>query len=197
MPARGRSAQQVGLLGELKRSSASGGFNLKLLSDMFMLSHMYSFVTLALARDNAASIIGWMSDRDKMTFAFDSVLWPIAFENVHGLAEHFQIILPAGGPNISVPTPTGEALGGGIGAKPGASIMWFDEFIRIPDYIAGVLSAWDFPVNGLPVGQPKYLDLVENVMAKADNTVVLRVTYTDEFQTARMVFEKIEDEASP
>lgn len=74
--------------------------------------------------------------------------------------------------------------------------MWFDEFIRIPDYIAGVLWAWNFPVSGLPVRQPKYLDLVENVMAKADNMAVLRVTYTDKFQTARMVFEKIEDEAS-
>lgn len=34
------------------------------------------------------------------------------------------------------------------------------------------------------------LDLAENVMAKADNMAVLRVIYTDEFQTARMVFEK-------
>ncbi len=49
-----------------------------------------------------------LSGRDKMTLAFDEVFWPIAFESVRGLSEHFQITLPAGGYNISVPTPKEE-----------------------------------------------------------------------------------------
>ena len=68
--------------------------------------------------------------------------------------------------------------------------MWFDEFIRIPDYIAGVLAAWEFAKNNLPPAQPKFVELAEDVIAAATNMAVFTVRYTRELQTGRMVFSR-------
>jgi hypothetical protein len=200
MCATGGPKESIEILQGLRRAAAANGFNVKLLSDIFMLSHLYSFVTLALARDNAANIIGWMSDRDKMTEAYDGALWVIANENVRGLAAHFDVAIPEGSPYISLPTPVEPANAehaDGDGGHPGKpapvkSIMWFDEFIRLPDYLAGVLAAWDFSVNGLPLGQPKYLNLAQKVIASAENMAVITVRYTHEFQSGRMVFDRVD-----
>jgi hypothetical protein len=183
----------------LQRASASNSFNVKLLSDMFLLSQLFSFVTLALARDSVPEVVGWMSDRDKMTEAYDAVLWVIAAANVHGLAEHFEITLPGDVPSIAVPTPPDqEPIEDGLPdvSAPNValtkSVMWFDEFIRIPDYVAGVLSAWDFGENVLPAEQTKYVALAQDVIAAADNMAVISVRYGNELQAGRMVFEKME-----
>jgi hypothetical protein len=206
MVAHGRSSETLELIKRLKREAQARSFNLKLLADMFLLSHLFSFVTLALARDNPASVIGWMSDRDKMTDAFGGVLWVIANENVLGLAERFGVIIPDKSPNIAVPTPPaavdaaaigevatvpGEAAQAETQAAPTENPMWFDEFIRIPDYIAGALAAWDLHSNILPPSHPKYVELAEDVIATANNMAVITLRYTHEFQSARMVFAKI------
>lgn len=192
MVTHGRTAKTVDLVKLLRREAQARSFNLKLLADMFLLSHLFSFVTLALARDNPASIIGWMSDRDKMTEAFGGVLWVIANENVHGLAQRFGVPMPEKGIIISVPTPTVAAAVGEAraAAAPMSNPMWFDEFIRIPDYIAGALAAWDLHGNILPPGHPKYVELAEDVIATANNMAVINIRYTHEFQSGRMVFAK-------
>jgi hypothetical protein len=55
--------------------------------------------------------------------------------------------------------------------------MWFDELIRLPDYFAGTIAAWNTPANTLPE-QPKSLlfaQMLEHVIADASNMVVLKL----------------------
>lgn len=193
MVAHGRSGDTLNIIRGLLQQAQARNFNVKLLADMFLLSHLFSFVTLALARDNPSSKIGWLSDRDKMTEAFEGALWVLANENVHGLAQRLGISIPFDSPDIALPTPTASAsppAGGQAVAGATENPMWFDDFIRIPDYIAGVLAAWDLHENSLPLGQTKFVELAEDVIAVANNMAVFNVRYTHEFRSGRMVFEK-------
>jgi hypothetical protein len=65
--------------------------------------------------------------------------------------------------------------------------MWFDEFIRLPDYIAGILAAWDFSTNQLPMsGQNKYLRLAEDVVADSENMIVIKIRYDSVMNASRI-----------
>ncbi|MGH6635250.1 MAG: hypothetical protein ACRED0_03650 [Gammaproteobacteria bacterium] len=125
-----RSKENVGRLKKLKQEAQAKNFNVELLADLYMLSHLFCFVTLLLARECSVELIGWFSDCDSMTTWCDGMVWDIGRENLYGLAQHFTVPMLPGMPVIAVPTP-----------NAGANAMWFDEFIRLPDYIAGILCA--------------------------------------------------------
>ena len=75
-------------------------------------------------------------------------------------------------------------------AVEGENVMWFDEYIRLPDYIAGILAAWDISTNQLPEGKEKYIQLAEDVVADSKNMVVLKIRYDDAVQCSRIVFNR-------
>ncbi|MHB9100122.1 MAG: hypothetical protein ACYC2E_01190 [Sulfuricella sp.] len=179
MVRQGRSKENMCRLKELKQKAQANNFNVELLSDLYMLSYLFSFVTLLLARERSVEIVGWFSDRDSMTTWCDGVVWDISRENLYGLAEHLNISLPADMPLIAVPTPDAEK-----------NAMWFDEYVRLPDYIAGILAAWNFTTNELPGDKGKYLKLAEDVVADARNMAVLNVRYDNFAQCSRIVFSK-------
>lgn len=66
--------------------------------------------------------------------------------------------------------------------------MWFDEFVRLPDYMAGILSAWNLENNKLPADRPKFIQLAEEVLAKASNIAVIKVRYDDIIACSRVTF---------
>ncbi|WP_142811830.1 hypothetical protein [Tepidiphilus olei] len=175
----GRSKENMRRLKALKQHAQASSFNVGLLADMYVLSYLLCFVTLVLARERPVEIVGWFSDRDKMTTWCDGVIWDFGRENLYGLAEHFNIPIPQDMPVIAVPTPDAEK-----------DAMWFDEFIRLPDYIAGIIAAWNFATNELPGDKSKYLQLAEDVVADARNMAVLNVQWGDFVQCSRMVFSR-------
>ena len=171
----GGSKESMRRLKMLRQNAQATSFNVELLADMYLLSYLLCFVTLLLTRERRGDIIGWFSDRDKMTTWCDGVVWDISRETLYGLASHFGI-------PISNDTP--------VIAKD-ASIdkdgMWFDEFVRLPDYIAGVLAAWNLTTNELPGNKDKYVTLVEDVIADARNMAVLKVRWGDCVQCSRVI----------
>jgi hypothetical protein len=46
---------------------------------------------------------------------------------------------------------------------------WYDELVRIPDFLAGPLAGWDL-MNNLVTGRQKYLEILQGVVA--DNPYV-------------------------
>jgi hypothetical protein len=84
--------------------------------------------------------IGWFSDRDKLTTWCDGVLWDYAMENVLGIADQLGIRLEATQFPIAVPDPS----------TPAKDPLWYDELIRIADYFAGSLAAFDKATNVVP-----------------------------------------------
>lgn len=174
-----RGKETLRPLKELKQQSLASNFNIELLADMYVLSYLFSFVTILLARERPVEIVGWFSDRDSMTSWCNGVVWIIGHENLHGLAEHFNVSIAADMPLIAVPTP-----------NAGKNAMWYDEFIRLPDYIAGILAAWNFATNELPGAKEKYLQLAKDVVADARNIAVIKIRWDDGVQCSRIVFDR-------
>ncbi len=165
-------------LKKLREESKANGFNTELLADLYLLAYLFGFVSLVLARETTVQRLGWFADRDRMTTFCDGVLWHIAASSLHGLSEHFKVPLPADSPTIATPTPD----------TPAKEAMWYDELVRIPDYIAGILAAWDFEANLIP-DKEKYGVLARQVIADASNMAVLQLRYEAEgFRASRRVF---------
>lgn len=187
----GRSQKTIERFKQLVQKAERKNFPVELLADMFLFAYLLSFVTLALARERRNEIVGWFSDRDNMTTWCDGVLWDIALENVYGLASLLNISLPDGLVQIGVPTSEEELAQLAASAPGAASVdpMWFDDLIRLPDYIAGVMAAWNLATNQLPTGKAKFQHLAEDVIANAKNMAVMTLTYGDYFQAGRTVFQ--------
>lgn len=114
-----------------------------------------------------------------MTTWCDGVIYDIAAESVHGLAQRLGIRLPKSAPIIAGPTPA---------SSQAVEVMWFDEFVRLPDYIAGVLAAWNFKKNEFPDEQEKFVVLAEQVIATARNMAILCIDHSETFRVSRRVF---------
>jgi hypothetical protein len=170
-----RSAETIQRLHALRQASLANSFNVELLTDFLLLSWFYPFVSILLARERRINVLGWFSDRDKMTTWSDGVVWDFACETLHGLAERYGISLPNGCPIIGVPNEEKK--------------MWFDEFVRVSDYIAGLLAAWNFASNEIPAASDKYIRLATDVFADSRNISVIRIDFDEEgtFQCGRLV----------
>lgn len=172
-----RPGDSLRRLRALKQESQANRFNVELLSDLFLLSDFFCFITLILARERRIEMVGWLPDRDKMTTWCEGVVFDVGVQNLIGLAEHFSIAIPDGGPLIAVPTP-----------DAGKEAMWYDELVRLPDYVAGVLAAWNFETNKIPADRDKYRVMAQDFAAFAENIMVFKVRYDTGFQSGRIVF---------
>lgn len=173
----GRSKKNTKKLKMLIQSAKDKKFNVELLTDLLMLINFFCFITLLLARERKVDVMGWFSDRGNMTTWCDGVIWDLSYETLGGLSEHFNISLPFDRPTIAVPNPDDKV-----------NAMWFDEYVRLPDYMAGILSAWDLENNKLPDDKPKFIQLAEEVLAKASNIAVIKVRYDDIIACSRITF---------
>ncbi|MEY2563610.1 MAG: hypothetical protein QOH88_1803 [Verrucomicrobiota bacterium] len=169
--AKERSPESIRRVNLLRQAASANNLNLPLLTDLHLLSWFFPFVTLLLARECVIQTVGWFSDRDSMTTWCERVVWDFARETLYGVAELRGITLPGGVPVIGVPDAE--------------DTMWFDEFVRLSDYIAGLLAAWNFKTNQLP---DKYVRLAEDVFAESNNISVLNINLDEGgFQCARLV----------
>jgi hypothetical protein len=151
-------------LRKMVEAARAKSFNYELYGDLLLLGFFFPFVSLLLNRERKAEIIGWMSDRDNMTTWGDRVVWNNATESFRGLGELSGIDVDGTEVHAAVPAEL-------------SGPMWFDELIRLPDYFAGTIAAWDAPANALP-DQPKsllFVQMLEHVIADAGNAVVLKL----------------------
>ena len=100
--------------------------------------------------------VGWFCDRDSMTSFCDGVIWDYALENFLGLSELLQIKRGSTMPIIAAPD-----------RSSGHEVMWYDEYIRAADWLAGTMAAWDQRSNTIAGEQDKYLRVIEDVVAGA------------------------------
>ena len=47
--------------------------------------------------------------------------------------------------------------------------MWFDEFIRLPDYVAGALFAFHLKMTDIVGGSKKHIVLARDFLAETKN----------------------------
>ena len=147
----------------LALDAQSNGFNTKLFSDVLLLSVLFPFITLIIARERSVEIVGWFSDRDSMTKWHDGVVWTFAYENTRGIGGFLGIDIDSAKITVALPD-----------MSSGKEEMWYDNFIRIADYFAGAIAAWDTVANG--VKHKKHARMLRDVIADAPNVVIMKLT---------------------
>jgi len=163
-----RGSDQIRKFKATIQKSKANSFNVGLFTDLTLLALYLAIVTLILCRAQKAEMISWFCDRDSMISYCDGIVWDYAIENYFGIAEALNIDRPLIAPGIAVPD-----------RSSGMEVMWYDHYIRAPDWLAGAMAAWDRGSNVLPGEQDKYLRLIEDVVADSDNTLIIPVYLDD------------------
>ncbi len=179
-----RGEPRISLLRKLVQESKAKSFNHGLFADLYLLALFLPIISLLIARERKAEMIGWFSDRDSMTEWCDRILWEFATENVHGLAERLCIDISGTEFPIAVPDPKTDE-------------MWFDHLVRLSDYIAGTLAVWDLESNHVPTTpkSDKFLKMVESVISDSENMVLLGLDIGENgLQWKRILVQRTEDD---
>ncbi len=117
---------------ELKQKVQAKNFNLKHFKNVYLASLFAAYVSWVFVKGAGARTVGWFSDRDSITTSYD------------GLSYYFYhvilawLCLPDSLSEPEVMTPSTASPKGGI---------WYDPYIRIPDYFAGGYSSWNLQTN--------------------------------------------------
>jgi hypothetical protein len=167
---------------KLKAEAQAKGFNVELLGDLWLLAVWFAVLTIILGRERQCETIGWFPDRDSMTNWCEGIWQDYADWNVHALAD--ALIVDMRSTQLAVGAPNRS------GAK---EIMWYDYMIRAADWFAGSVAAWDRQNNLIPGEHSKYRQMLEDVVADADNIVILHFDITD----AGAQFRRIAVERTP
>ncbi|MBM5044566.1 hypothetical protein WOC02_15305 [Vibrio parahaemolyticus] len=142
-------------------------FNSKLARQIYIVSAFASVVFEILTIAKKPKYIQWVSDRDALLERYDSFVFDLAyFLFLQGYSEHFERIdnsvLMLDTPQFIFPEPE----------KSGKN--YFDELIRIPDYLAGTLA--DFDVSSNKFSKDKYDTILLNSLVNSRNQAVIYVT---------------------
>lgn len=157
---------------KLLQESKANNFNYSLFSDMVAVSAILSFISAALIR-HGASLIGLFPDRDRMTEWCDAIYSDLVNLYVGGVLELVD--------NKKYAYEIKRAAitnGQGKGA-------WFDSFVRLPDYLAGVVAGWDVDTNTIS-SDKRATVFMENIV-DAKNIIVLRLLFDGELHLERVV----------
>lgn len=131
--------------------------------------------------DGNCEQIGWFPDRDNMTNYCEHVWVRYAMWNAQAFADRFQVDMRAT-----------ECFAGAPDRSGPKEQMWFDYMIRAADWFAGAVAAWDRDNNLIPGEHAKYRQMLEDVIAGADNVIVLHFDMTDAgMQFRRIVAERM------
>jgi hypothetical protein len=62
-----------------------------------------------------------------------------------------------------------------------ANKMWFDELIRVPDHIAGAVSAFPFEIGRVSGAiDPKFQQILEHSLADNPNHIIVALQFLDD-----------------
>jgi len=149
---------------ELKRAASANGFNHGLFGDMWLLALLFAWLSALLARECDCQIVGWFPDRDNMTNWCGGIWHDYAMWDTRALADAFEIEMRAVQIGIGLPDRSG-----------GKEQMWFDHLVRSADWFAVAVAEWDRKTSFSPGKPRKYARMWEEVIADAENVLVLHV----------------------
>lgn len=159
-------------ISKLKAEMQRKSFNIGLMNDILIVSNLGSYIATIIANYSSPEIIGWFSDRDKILSTHEGIINDIYDTSFYLLRKHYGINNEGFKSAIGVPKEDPE--------NPGK--MWYDEAIKIPDYISGTLADWDTETNYC--SKDKFIPIIEKYIAENDNMLIFRLTIDGGFQCA-------------
>ncbi|MFT3686412.1 MAG: hypothetical protein QM783_16070 [Phycisphaerales bacterium] len=172
----GLGSDTITRLKKLHAKTQARQFNVKLLEDVYLLSGWFAALTVILGRARSCECLGWFPDRDSMTVWCDGIWQDFVFLNVHVLAPALAVDMRNTKLVIGAPDRSGDQ-----------EIMWYDYMIRASDWFAGAVAAWDRPSNRVPDKHQKYKQMVEDVLADSENTVILHFEFAKGYAQGRRI----------
>lgn len=170
----------------LHTESQKNNFNQPLFNNILILSAFYVFISLLLSRERKTEIIGWFSDRDKMTSYCSGVIWVLSMQAFGALSVTMGI------------TSTPEIVIGGNTETP--IPMWYDQLIRPADYLAAALASLNINADGSLVREDtKHYKILATTLPDNENIVVFQLKFekNSSFATiAQMTFSAKQNEQS-
>ncbi|MBY0160204.1 hypothetical protein H0178_31275 [Cytobacillus firmus] len=148
----------------LKQELSRKTFNYKLFNNILLIQFISAYICFLISKEakTKPEIIGWLSDRDNMTSGHNGIIYDLFHINYHVLCNEFEV------------DDSGITL---IYTKTDldSDTVWFDEMLRIPDYLTGAISGRNHHSN-----EPdKYDFLFENAIADNDYLALLNI-YNEE-----------------
>jgi hypothetical protein len=158
----GRSFDKIKKYKKALLKSKSNNFNYRLFGNIYIVSILFTAMSLILVREKEVEIIAWFSDRDSISQWCDGVLWDFVNENFYGMAENKNIIVSNTKTSVGMPDLSYKK-------------MWFDHTVRFADYIAGALGALDIINNEVATNtnSPKIVQIVSDVITNSRNLIIL------------------------
>ena len=143
------------------RNDADGNINVRLLGDILLGAVFSAVPALLICRHDRPRIIGFMPDRDNMTTAWERLAYVLFNLNLSAFCQRYKVVLPDVG--FGFPNP----------ADPKGR-NWFDEFVRVPDYLSGAAAGCTIEGNSLRlIARDKYLRLVRAVFLDNQNIIMI------------------------
>lgn len=158
-----RHREAIAKIRALRQLANANPFNVKLFQDIILMAAFGGFVATLLQLEGRAELIGLFPDRDKMTTAYGTVAYEAFAADASAFAGRRKV--PDAQIALALPGPRAG----------GSSGLYFDELIRVPDYVAGAIAGTEFkPPRPSSVNQ-KCVDIVAKALVDNANAAVLKV----------------------
>jgi hypothetical protein len=161
-----RKRQVMNFESDSKEKAKANNFNAQLMSTMMIATVMAAFCGIILAQERKIEIVGWFPDRDNITISYERIADHLFAVNFSAFCQRYNIDARPIKTMIGLPNPDP--------ANPKQS--WYDELVRIPDFLAGPLAGWHYERN-LVTGRQKYPDILQG--AVADNPYMITLILKD------------------
>ena len=146
----------------MRQKAEARSFNIRLLSDIIVATTLAAFLTFLVCKHTRVERVGWFSDRDNITTAHQRIADVFYSVNVSSCCH--RLMKGWGGPLLGVNGMVAEG-----------NSLWCDDFLRVPDYFAGAVSAWHIDHNALSSDLPKYSQVLLEAVADKPNVHLIKL----------------------
>ena len=148
----------------LKERAKANNFNAQLFSTIMIATVMAAFCAIILAQERKIEVVGWFPDRDNITTSYERIAEHMFAVNFSAFCQRHNI------------DPIKTMIGRPEPDAAHPKQTWYDELVRIPDFVSGPLAGWHYKQN-LVTDRQKYLDILQG--AVADNPYLITLLLTD------------------
>ncbi|WGO91852.1 hypothetical protein QCD61_19340 [Pseudomonas viciae] len=147
-------------------------FNLKLMSDLVLVSAILAAITAMLVKNNA-KIVWLFPDRDKITEWCDGIYSDLVQNFVPGILA----VTDLGKRNYEIKRAVPAAFDG--------RFSWIDAFVRLPDYMAGTVAGWHVE-NGVINTDKREMVFMHSIV-DAKNVAIFRLCFEPDLYLEKIV----------